>query len=169
MRTGVISMNQPLLFRTVAGRQSNHEGFYMPPGIRHLGTLSLYRAVVWWGLFLGREFTRDDVSEAFSIEPRRASGILNYICNRHNDDDICFDSRLHPVRGGRAQLVVRIRAVESRPDTIRRQRTDRPGGKVSDRQYDRQMAHWLLSRPAGGDTAKLAAWQAACPVREASC
>ncbi|ELL69928.1 putative inner membrane protein, partial [Salmonella enterica subsp. enterica serovar Enteritidis str. SE30663] len=45
----------------------------------------------------------------------------------------------------------------------------RPGGKVSDRQYDRQMAHWLLSRPAGGDTAKLAAWQAACPVREASC
>ncbi|EBG7908854.1 CaiF/GrlA family transcriptional regulator, partial [Salmonella enterica] len=26
MRTGVISMNQPLLFRTVAGRQSNHEG-----------------------------------------------------------------------------------------------------------------------------------------------
>ncbi|EBP5295370.1 hypothetical protein XU38_23155, partial [Salmonella enterica] len=111
----------------------------------------------------------DDVSEAFSIEPRRASGILNYICNRHNDDDICFDSRLHPVRGGRAQLVVRIRAVESRPDTIRRQRTDRPGGKVSDRQYDRQMAHWLLSRPAGGDTAKLAAWQAACPVREASC
>ncbi|ECM7625298.1 CaiF/GrlA family transcriptional regulator, partial [Salmonella enterica subsp. enterica serovar Enteritidis] len=27
MRTGVISMNQPLLFRTVAGRQSNHEGF----------------------------------------------------------------------------------------------------------------------------------------------
>ncbi|EAU7408620.1 CaiF/GrlA family transcriptional regulator, partial [Salmonella enterica subsp. enterica serovar Typhimurium] len=34
MRTGVISMNQPLLFRTVAGRQSNHEGFYMPPGIR---------------------------------------------------------------------------------------------------------------------------------------
>ncbi|MEG8062608.1 CaiF/GrlA family transcriptional regulator [Salmonella enterica subsp. enterica serovar Typhimurium var. monophasic] len=130
-------MNQPLLFRTVAGRQSNHEGFYMPPGIRHLGTLSLYRAVAWWGLFLGREFTRDDVSEAFSIEPRRASGILNYICNRHNDDDICFDSRLHPVRGGRAQLVVRIRAVESRPD--------------------------------GGDTAKLAAWQAACPVREASC
>lgn len=121
------------------------------------------------GLFLGREFTRDDVSEAFSIEPRRASGILNYICNRHNDDDICFDSRLHPVRGGRAQLVVRIRAVESRPDTIRRQRTDRPGGKVSDRQYDRQMAHWLLSRPAGGDTAKLAARQAACPVREASC
>ncbi|EAB3938509.1 CaiF/GrlA family transcriptional regulator, partial [Salmonella enterica] len=112
MRTGVISMNQPLLFRTVAGRQSNHEGFYMPPGIRHLGTLSLYRAVAWWGLFLGREFTRDDVSEAFSIEPRRASGILNYICNRHNDDDICFDSRLHPVRGGRAQLVVRIRAVE---------------------------------------------------------
>ncbi len=162
-------MNQPLLFRTVAGRQSNHEGFYMPPGIRHLGTLSLYRAVAWWGLFLGWEFTRDDVSEAFSIEPRRASGILNYICNRHNDDDICFDSRLHPVRGGRAQLVVRIRAVESRPDTIRRQRTDRPGGKVSDRQYDRQMAHWLLSRPAGGDTAKLAAWQAACPVREASC
>ncbi|HHK3103652.1 MULTISPECIES: CaiF/GrlA family transcriptional regulator [Salmonella] len=161
MRTGVISMNQPLLFRTVAGRQSNHEGFYMPPGIRHLGTLSLYRAVAWWGLFLGREFTRDDVSEAFSIEPRRASGILNYICNRHNDDDICFDSRLHPVWGGRAQLVVRIRAVESRPDTIRRQRTDRPGGKVSDRQYDRQMAHWLLSRPAGGDTAKLAAWQAA--------
>nr|WP_242392155.1 CaiF/GrlA family transcriptional regulator [Salmonella enterica] len=71
----------------------------MPPGIRHLGTLSLYRAVAWWGLFLGREFTRDDVSEAFSIEPRRASGILNYICNRHNDDDICFDSRLHPVRG----------------------------------------------------------------------
>ncbi|EBO3203425.1 CaiF/GrlA family transcriptional regulator, partial [Salmonella enterica subsp. enterica serovar Enteritidis] len=49
MRTGVISMNQPLLFRTVAGRQSNHEGFYMPPGIRHLGTLSLYRAVAWWG------------------------------------------------------------------------------------------------------------------------
>ncbi|MGM3834018.1 hypothetical protein NA636_23570, partial [Salmonella sp. NW369] len=68
-----------------------------------------------------------------------------------------------------AVVLVRIRAVESRPDTIRRQRTDRPGGKVSDRQYDRQMAHWLLSRPAGGDTAKLAAWQAACPVREASC
>lgn len=62
-------MNQPLLFRTVAGRQSNHEGFYMPPGIRHLGTLSLYRAVAWWGLFLGREFTRDDVSERSALSP----------------------------------------------------------------------------------------------------
>lgn len=127
-------------------------------------------AVAWWGLFLGREFTRDDVSEAFSIEPRRASGILNYICNRHNDDDICFDSRLHPVRGGRAQLVVRIRASGIPPGHHPAgSGPDRPGGKVSDRQYDRQMAHWLLSRPAGGDTAKLAAWQAACPVREASC
>ncbi|UJV65323.1 hypothetical protein [Salmonella enterica] len=40
-----------------------------PRASANLGTLSLYRAVAWWGLFLGREFTRDDVSEAFSIEP----------------------------------------------------------------------------------------------------
>nr|AQT23933.1 Orf10 [Salmonella enterica subsp. enterica serovar Enteritidis] len=138
------------------------------PGIRHLGTLSLYRAVAWWGLFLGREFTRDDVSEAFSIEPRRASGILNYICNRHNDDDICFDSRLHPC--GEAAPSSWCVSGQWNPAGHHPPAADRPaGGKVSDRQYDRQMAHWLLSRPAGGDTAKLAAWQAACPVREASC
>ena len=31
---------------------------------------------------------------------------------------------------------------------------------------DRQLSHWLLSRPTGNNEAKLAAWKAACPLRE---
>lgn len=155
--------------QSIFSKQKNHEGFYIPQCIRHLGSMPLYRAVALWGLCLGREFTRDDISDAFRIEPRRASGILNYICNRYPNNDILFDSRLRTMRGGRTQLVIHVRYVESRQNSFSRRQLASSRGKGKDPKQDRLMARWLLTRPSGGDAAKLAAWQATCPVQEGSC
>lgn len=45
-------------------RQKHHGHFHIPDEIRHLGDMSLYRAVAWWGFLRKTEFTRDDVSQA---------------------------------------------------------------------------------------------------------
>lgn len=60
-------------------QQKHHGHFHIPDEIRHLGDMSLYRAVAWWGFLRKTEFTRDDVSQAFQIDLRRSSGILSYI------------------------------------------------------------------------------------------
>lgn len=147
----------------VQGKQSNHGDFFMPVSIRHLGDIPLYRAVAWWGLLRGTEFTRDDVSRAFHIEARRASGILNYICHRNDDGDITFEIGKRALRGAQSLLVVRILAVKDRPVICRR------GKPVSQTRVsgnpDRLMARWLLSRPAGNNAERLALWKAACPTK----
>lgn len=147
----------------VQGKQSNHGDFHLPVSIRHLGNdLPLYRAVAWWGFLHGREFTRDDISQAFQIEPRRASGILNYICHRNDEGDIAFEASTRGLRGGQRLMVIRILGVKDRPVMRRRGKQVSPPRLPGNR--DRQMARWLLSRPVGNNAERLARWKAACPA-----
>lgn len=155
----------------IQGKQRNHGDFHLPEAIRHLGDMPLYRAVAWWGLHLGRAFTRDDVSLAFQIEPRRASGILNYISHRHVGDGIAFEAHRHAVRGARGMLALHILAVSDDAAPSRRALQLRPAPEAGNltKEQDRQMARWLLSRPVAGDALRLEAWKAACPVKAATC
>jgi hypothetical protein len=164
-------MNMQVPADIVCGKQSNHGDFYMPVSIRHLGDMPLYRAVAWWGLYLGREFNRDDISRAFLIEPRRASGILNYLTRSHADDDIAFKIRKRQVRGGHCQLSLHILAVSPTSTiTVPRVKSGpRSRSLRADVSYDRQMARWLLSRPVADSGARFEAWRAACPVENGEC
>ncbi|POT56157.1 CaiF/GrlA family transcriptional regulator [Citrobacter amalonaticus] len=161
-------MNTLQTVGTVRGGQSNHGDFYMPAEIRHLGGMPLYRAVAWWGLLTGKAFSREQVCQAFRVDQRRASGVLNYLCHRYHHDDITFESYSRHLPGGHRQLTIRILAVKESakrpasptPSTPRRRSI--PTGDNA----DRLMARWLLSRPSGNDEARLAAWKAACPVPE---
>ncbi len=154
--------------QTVQGKQSNHGDFHLPVSVRHLGgDIPLYRAVAWWGLNLGRAFSREDVSLAFHIDLRRASGILNYLCHRDNSNDITLEAHRLPT-GGHGLLMVRIISVTEsapRPSPVPPVRT------ASRDKHDqaRQLARWLLSRPGASDTARLEAWKAACPVGDDAC
>lgn len=96
----------------VKGKQRNHEDFYLPESVRHLGEMPLYRTVAWWRFYLGRASNRDDLSAAFQIDLRRASGILNYLCHRHVGDDITLDMNLCVIHGGHRQLLIHIRDVK---------------------------------------------------------
>lgn len=153
----------------VQGRQRNHGDFHLPPSVRDQGDIPLYRAVALWGLHRGTPFTRNDVSLAFRIEPRRASDILNYLCNRCEADDIRLDvSRSAGGQGrGYRPLSLRVLAVaeprEKEAAQAREKEAAHPA-KGSSRQNERSLSRWLLSRPSSGDASRLAAWQAACPV-----
>ncbi|MTH46058.1 CaiF/GrlA family transcriptional regulator [Intestinirhabdus alba] len=155
-------MNKQSLTDIRSGKQNNHEDFSVPPEISHLGDLPLYRAVAWWGLLRGSAFSRGDVSEAFHIDLRRASGILHYICHRNEGNDITFEVRRIPIRGGRSQLMMRILAVSDKSPADGKRVGRKPGKKKDDR--DRLLSRWLLSRPKSGDIVSIAAWKAACPV-----
>lgn len=145
------------------GKQRNHGSFHLPSSIRHLDDdLPLYLAVAWWGLLRGGQFTRDDISLAFQIEPRRAGGVMNYLCQRNNGGDITFEISRRPVRGANSILALRIlsvaheRAQEKRIKPVSQRRG--PGC------LDRLMAQWLLSRPSSCDPERFARWKAACPA-----
>ena len=113
----VFNMNKQPSTWISKGKQSNHGCFLIPQEIRHLRNLPLYRAVAWWGLIRGSEFTRTEVSQAFQIDLRRASDILHYICHRYEGNDITFQHRKIPARGGHHLLVLRILSVEPAPVT----------------------------------------------------
>ena len=147
-------------------QQKHHGHFHIPDEIRHLGDMSLYRAVAWWGFLRKTEFTRDDVSQAFQIDLRRSSGILSYICHRHGYDDITFEMRKIPVQGGCCQLAVRIIKVATSPTSVRKPEkcsNTRKDVKTNN-QLDQLMARWMLSRPAGNNATQLEAWKAGCPI-----
>ncbi|QLS06151.1 CaiF/GrlA family transcriptional regulator [Citrobacter freundii] len=147
-------------------QQKHHGHFHIPDEIRHLGDMSLYRAVAWWGFLLKTEFTRDDVSQAFQIDLRRSSGILSYICHRHGYDDITFEMRKIPVQGGCCQLAVRILKVATPPTSVRKPEKSSNTRKdvKTNNQLDQLMARWMLSRPTGNNATQLEAWKAGCPI-----
>lgn len=151
----------------VKGRQRNHEEYHRPVSIRHLECMSLYRAVAWWGYYLGREFNRNDVSLAFRIEPRRASAILNYLCYRHDSNDMSVDFHKIPVKGGHRQLSVQIRAISDNSRIEKKEIKER-NTLIIDKPKNHQMARWFLSRPALCNSDNVAAWKAACPASEES-
>ncbi|STE16977.1 CaiF/GrlA family transcriptional regulator [Citrobacter sp. wls718] len=147
-------------------QQKHHGHFHIPDEIRHLGDMSLYRAVAWWGFLRKTEFTRDDVSQAFQIDLRRSSGILSYICHRHGYDDITFEMRKIPVQGGCCQLAVRILKVATSPTSVRKPEKSSNTRKdvKTNNQLDQLMARWMLSRPTGNNATQLEAWKAGCPI-----
>lgn len=92
-------------------RQSNHEVFHIPENIKHMGAMPLYKSVAWWGYLLEGEFTREELCHAFHIDPRRASGIINYLCHRIHDDSIQIQTRKISRRRGNRALCLRVLSV----------------------------------------------------------
>lgn len=165
MRTAAKSASSS---RVIQGKQRNHGDFHLPVSIRHLAEdTPLYRAVAWWGLTLGRAFSREDVSQAFHIDTRRASGILNYLCHRDNTQDITLEAhRLSTA--GHGLLMVRILSVAEPTPRQMPVPSVRTAAREKHNQ-DRQLARWLLSRPGSSDPSRLEAWKAACPVEGETC
>lgn len=73
----------------VLGRQSNHGDFTLPRCLSHLVNPPLYIAVAHWGLLKKTPFSRDDISQAFRITPRRAADVMTYIQREHGDVITC--------------------------------------------------------------------------------
>lgn len=161
-------MMQTLAQNVVEGRQRNHGGYYLPDTVRHLEEMPLYRIVAWWGFFRGSEFTRDDVSRAFRIEPRRASGLLNYLCHRRETKDIVFEVHHQHGQHVNGLMVLRILSIEESRAPVAVPQPPRGSAPATGHQ-DRQVARWLLSRPSGLDHARMNAWKASCPIREEAC
>lgn len=149
--------------RVVRGKQRNHGDFYLPDSIRHLAKVPLYRAVAWWGMLRGGYITRDDVSQAFRIELRRAGGILNYIRHRGREGDIQVEVRHQTSRQARSTQALRIVSMASTLPVERNVKVSSGSSRVTVNQ-DRMMARWLLSRPVGNNAVRFALWKAACPI-----
>ncbi|HCR3448521.1 TPA: CaiF/GrlA family transcriptional regulator [Citrobacter werkmanii] len=163
-------MKEKILPGIVRGKNPIHGDFYMPANLRYLGNIPLYRAVAVWGTLHGREFNRYDISEVFQVDPRRASGILNYLANRRRQDDIIiFEARKVCVGGGCHVLYLRILDVKEDPVRMR-QKSPRALAKTRESgNQDRRLARWFLSRPSGNNPEQLARWKATCPVEGEAC
>lgn len=146
-----------LLEQTLKNRQK-HRLPRMPASIRHLGPLPLYRAVAWWGLYLAREFDRDDICRAFQISPRQASNVICYLCRRDEQRDIVLETR--KVRDRRVIQVLEIIPPGRRSAGREESRPEADEGQ------ERQMVRWLLSRPVGDDVGQIEAWIAAFPGKK---
>lgn len=134
----------------------------IPASIQHLGTMPLYRAVAWWGLFLGREFDRDDICRAFNIPPSNDSNVINYLCNKHDGDDIIYESRKEQVRGVHTRRVLHILGI----DPYKEHRPQKIMCKSQGAAWDRLVARWMLSRPVINEASEIEVWKAAFPVKE---
>lgn len=149
--------------RSIA-QENEVSDYHMPDCIRHLGDIPLYRAVAWWGYIQGSEFTRNDVSRAFRIDPRRASGVLNYICNRHNPNDIEYRVRKLPPKHGNQLMSVQIifiaDSLTTKRDYSSTKSTKQDNASTN---HDRLLAQWMLSRPVSKDITRFAEWRSKCP------
>lgn len=130
----------------ILGRQSNHDDFYLPECLRHLGDPPLYMAVAWWGLLSGQGITRDDISLAFRIPPRRAADVMSYI-SRDRGDIITCERRVVRTTGRRSLVltITDVRDVEPAAPLPppRAKKTAGQGGADPVREWRR----WFLSRP----------------------
>lgn len=153
-------------YKVMHGKQSNHQDFHVPQSIRHLGDMPLYQAVIWWGYYLEREFSRDELSKAFRIDHRRASAILNYICHRLNNQEIVLEFQNKSVVGSRCRLYVKVISVSlnkySAPEKSGNIATEREPSITKGQERD--LSRWLLSRPSSTDKDSLEKWKASCPV-----
>lgn len=71
--------------RIVAGRQRNHDNWYLPPGLPSQAGCALWLAVACWGRQRGSAISRDDVARTFRISPRRAADVMTYLMNDRSD------------------------------------------------------------------------------------
>lgn len=165
--------------RRMAPSQGGHEPWVLPSCMAHLPRMPLYLTVAWWGLHLGRPFTRHDVSRAFHITPRRASGMMAYIAHRCGTR-VESEFILRATGPCQGQMVLKVYSVDNRQALPARAAASRQAGRTSAqaneparRQQEqqarqRELAQWVLSRPRG-NAAALAAWQARCPVGRDAC
>lgn len=87
------------------GHQSNHGSWLLADAVSHLRPQTLWLAVACWGMHYSRTFTRDDIAQAFHINPRRAADVMTYIL------DVYFE-RGHP----RARAVADVLSAAGFPD-----------------------------------------------------
>jgi len=135
----------------ISGKQSNHGDFYLPECLSHLGDPPLYLAVAWWGVLIGRGITREDISLAFRIPPRRAADVMSYISRDRGDIITCV--RRIDREAGRRSLVLTISAVRDVGSAVpipppRAKKTSGRGAAESVREWRR----WFLSRPNTAST-----------------
>lgn len=142
--------------------------YNLPESIKHLESLPLYMAVAWWGYLRGKIFNRDDVSDAFQIPPRRASGIINYLAHRVDPKKINLEISMSNSPNASRQLYVFIHSItETKEKRVSRKSVLKTTkDRKTDAENRRMLAYWWFSRPSITDAVRYAAWQASCPVKK---
>ncbi|HEC7759011.1 TPA: CaiF/GrlA family transcriptional regulator [Salmonella enterica subsp. enterica serovar Muenchen] len=147
--------------------RNSNSSYTLPESIKHLKSLPLYMAVAWWGYLRGKIFNRDDVSEAFQIDPHRASGIINYLARRVDPKKINLEISMSKSPNASRQLCVYIHSITETKEkrTLRTRVSKTTKDRKTESENRRKLAYWWFSRPSVTDTAKYATWQASCPVK----
>lgn len=94
--------------RKISGRQSNHGDFYLPKCLAHLTAPSFYMAVAWWGYLKKKPFSRDDISQAFRVSPRRAADVMTYLATAVSRDVVKLTKEVIVVGSGHNMLLMTI-------------------------------------------------------------
>lgn len=98
------------------GRQGNHGVWRLPPGMECEDGIPLWQAVALWALRQGRAVTREDISQAFSVAPRRAADVMTYImCDR--SDAVEVHKEIVRVASGHRVAMFLVTSVTTRPET----------------------------------------------------
>lgn len=97
------------------GRQRNHGVWRLPPGMEGEEGAPLWQAVALWALRQGRAVTREEISQAFSVAPRRAADVMTYImCDR--SDAVAVHKEVVRVASGHRVAMFLVTSVTTRPD-----------------------------------------------------
>lgn len=134
-------------------KQSNHDDYYLPRCLSHLNNPPLYLAVAHWGLIKKDGMSREDISQAFRISPRRAADIMNYI---YNDRQAVITSQKTVTTCGRGLrsfrlTIMAVGEVRSRPipnpGKRRVTQAETPAAFVGPMTTVQQLRRWFLTRP----------------------
>ena len=151
--TGTLPQTTPSPGVVVAGTQSNHGDFCLPPEMAHLPHLRLYQAVALWALTVGSGVTRDDISRAFRISVRRAADVMHYILAARQDVITCTRQVIRLGQGRGRTLLLHVTAVSAMSDEPRQSmspsaspRKPRPA-PVRKERVSQALRSWFLTRP----------------------
>lgn len=98
------------------GRQRNHGTWCLPPGMDIEEGAPLWLAVALWALGQARAVTREDISQAFSVSPRRAADVLTYIISERSDLVQIYKEVVRVASGHRVARHL-VKSVTLPPDT----------------------------------------------------
>ncbi|MEL5615770.1 CaiF/GrlA family transcriptional regulator [Serratia marcescens] len=131
--------------RYVTPRQSNHEVYTLPECLANFPPMPLYLAVAHFGLLSGRPLSREDISQAFHIDRRRALEVMRYLVN-NAPRVTCKCLSLMKGRGY-CLHIIDIASPEQgtgEPPSC----SARPRGSAAKRERaQQQMRQWFLQRP----------------------
>lgn len=127
-------------------KQRNHENYYLPSELSHLGSPRLYMAVAYWGMMKGEAMSRDYISQVFHITPRRASDIMNYI---HNDrqEVITSHKSIEYMKSGQRVFLLKIISIKDSNGTQGKSRKKTSRNEIASKDTVQKLRHWFLSRP----------------------